>query len=179
MTDTDTVSSSSGLDGAAASLAEFAGNTATQASRTIESVMARAFAAMEKSAASAAASGKLSIGGMVDAIIADCERIATREFLVKPVESAISSLVGSILPVAGARASGGAVASGNAYLVGEQGPELFVPASSGSVAANGGTPSRSSVVLNVHTQDAKSFLKSESQVAAMVLRTLARGKRNM
>jgi hypothetical protein len=36
------------------------------------------------------------------------------------------------------RASGGPVSAGNPYLVGERGPELFVPGSSGSIVPNGG-----------------------------------------
>lgn len=39
----------------------------------------------------------------------------------------------------GARASGGSVDPGRAYLVGEQGPELFVPTSSGNIASNSAT----------------------------------------
>jgi TP901 family phage tail tape measure protein len=38
-----------------------------------------------------------------------------------------------------ARASGGPVSSGSPYLVGENGPELFVPGSSGSIIPNGGS----------------------------------------
>jgi tape measure domain-containing protein len=38
--------------------------------------------------------------------------------------------------VSGARASGGPVTGGKTYLVGEKGPELFTPESSGSVASN-------------------------------------------
>ena len=45
----------------------------------------------------------------------------------------------------GARASGGPVAAGGAYLVGERGPELFVPGSAGNVVPNGG-----GAVYNVH-----------------------------
>ena len=33
---------------------------------------------------------------------------------------------------------GGAVASGTPYIVGEKGPELFVPGASGSIIPNGG-----------------------------------------
>jgi phage-related minor tail protein len=36
------------------------------------------------------------------------------------------------------RAGGGPVGAGNAYVVGEKGPELFVPSSSGSIIPNGG-----------------------------------------
>ena len=39
--------------------------------------------------------------------------------------------------LAGARASGGPVSGGSAYLVGERGPEVFVPSASGTVMANG------------------------------------------
>lgn len=38
----------------------------------------------------------------------------------------------------GARASGGPVSAGKGYLVGERGPELFMPKSSGSIVPNGG-----------------------------------------
>ena len=37
----------------------------------------------------------------------------------------------------GARAAGGAVAAGRSYLVGERGPELFVPGASGAILPNG------------------------------------------
>jgi phage-related protein len=40
---------------------------------------------------------------------------------------------GVALPIAGARANGGPVSTGFPYLVGERGPELFVPASDGTV----------------------------------------------
>lgn len=41
--------------------------------------------------------------------------------------------------VDGARASGGPVTSGRSYLVGEEGPELFTPSSSGNVSSNSQT----------------------------------------
>lgn len=43
--------------------------------------------------------------------------------------------------VAGARAGGGAVARGQTYLVGENGPELFTAKSNGQIIPNGGTAS--------------------------------------
>jgi lambda family phage tail tape measure protein len=49
-----------------------------------------------------------------------------------------SSLMGptGMMPLAGARAGGGPVAGGSTYLVGEKGPELFTPGSSGSIVPN-------------------------------------------
>jgi hypothetical protein len=45
------------------------------------------------------------------------------------------SLLGGLL--GGARASGGPVAAGTSYLVGEQGPEIFTPDTSGTIIPNG------------------------------------------
>ena len=39
--------------------------------------------------------------------------------------------------------------------------------------------SRPQVVVHVHARDADSFVKSESQVAAMVMRALSRGQKNL
>jgi phage-related minor tail protein len=41
------------------------------------------------------------------------------------------------VPLAGARALGGPVAGGKPYLVGERGPELFVPGSTGRIETHG------------------------------------------
>jgi phage-related minor tail protein len=53
--------------------------------------------------------------------------------LLSSLTSALSGLFG-----APGRATGGPVSPGQAYMVGENGPELFVPTSAGSIAANGG-----------------------------------------
>jgi hypothetical protein len=47
----------------------------------------------------------------------------------------LGSILGSVF--GGARASGGPVSAGKAYLVGERGPELFAPGASGSIIPNG------------------------------------------
>lgn len=45
----------------------------------------------------------------------------------------------NLIDFAGPKAAGGPVSGGSAYLVGEQGPELFVPGTSGSIIPNGGS----------------------------------------
>jgi phage-related minor tail protein len=68
-------------------------------------------------------------------------------------------------------------------LAGEAGPEAVLPlrrASDGSlgvVAGGGGRPV--SVTVNIATQDAASFRRSEGQVAAMLSRAVGRGSRNL
>ncbi len=163
------------LDAAAKSLSDFVNGPVTGATRTVEDAVTRSFRSVENTIARAVVSGKLSIGELVDSILADFDRVATSQFIIKPIESIASSLVSSILPISGARASGGPVGAGGAYLVGEQGPELFVPSQNGSIAPN----ARASITMNVQARDAASFVKSETQIAAMLSRALARGQRNM
>lgn len=168
------------LTSAGKALSDFADGPVANAAKTIESALSRSFSVLERSAAKAAVSGKLSIKDMVDAMVRDFERIAVRELVVQPIASVTSSLLSSLMPVAGARADGGVVGAGQAYLVGERGPELFVPASSGRIAPDlANAAARTQVALNVTAQDAASFLRSESQIAAMLVRALKRGRRNL
>lgn len=76
----------------------------------------------------------------------DASRVFLRKFATEPLANAagaflkdfsISSLL-SGLPFGGARAEGGPVSPGSAYLVGERGPELFIPNSAGSIAPGAG-----------------------------------------
>ena len=139
------------------------------------------FNAVADTIARAVLSGKASMDSLVNAVLADFDRIAVRQFIEKPIEGVLSSLVSSLLPIGGARAAGGPVDAGLAYLVGEQGPELFVPRGAGSIVPNGASAgaARPQIVLNVNARDAQSFLKSETQIAAMLSRALARGQRNL
>ena len=168
------------LAAAAKSLADFAGGPVAAATASIEDAVTKSFDAVAKTIARAVESGKTSMDSLVSAILADFERIAISQFIVKPVEGVISSIAGSLLPISGALASGGPVSAGGTYLVGEQGPELFTPAGAGIVTSNADLKAMApQIVVNVQTQDASSFLKSRSQIAAMMTRALARGQRNM
>jgi hypothetical protein len=61
--------------------------------------------------------------------------------------------IGDLLGLGGstieARASGGPVNSGQPYLVGEEGPELFVPNGSGTIMPNGAAGGGASVTINL------------------------------
>ena len=65
----------------------------------------------------------------------------------------------------GARALGGPVEPGRAYLVGERGPELFVPRTAGAVAPAGVT-----VNMTIVTPDADSFRRSQGQIMTDIWR---------
>lgn len=74
------------------------------------------------------------------------------------------------------RATGGPVSPGRAYMVGERGPEMFVPTASGQVVAGGGASVRDlRVTVNVHAGQAgapEALAKSSRQVARAVRRAL-------
>lgn len=68
----------------------------------------------------------------------------------------------------GFRASGGPVFDNKAYVVGEKGPELFIPQSAGTVVSNQNMARQSGgggVIINVTTPDANSFRKSTGQLS--------------
>lgn len=78
-------------------------------------------------------------------IISDLLRIAIRKAIIAPLTDAlfggggsspINLLSGTPFDLDGARAMGGPVLAGGTYLVGEDGPELFRPQSSGSIVPN-------------------------------------------
>ena len=181
-TDNDDLNTS--LASAANALTGFAGGPVQSAADTIERTVARSFNAVSNTIARAALSGRDSISQLTTAILADFDRIAVSQFIVKPVSGLVgslaSSLAGALLPVAGARAAGGPVAPGGSYLVGEQGPELFTPSGHGEITSHAALGARpASVTVNITTPDAASFQKSKSQVAAMMARAIAQGNRNL
>lgn len=77
------------------------------------------------------------------------------------------------------RATGGPVVAGRAYRVGERGPELFVPASSGRVeaAAGGGRDVRISITINSTAgSEPRALQQSSRQVARAVRQALIRAE---
>lgn len=167
------------LGAAADALAAFVGGPVQSATSAIETAVTRSFSSVENTIARAAISGTASMDSMVNSILAGFDRIATTQFIVKPIENVLTSIAGAILPVGGARAAGGPVDAGTPYLVGEQGPELFVPGAAGAIAPNASLRAGGAITLNVTTPDANSFLKSQTQIAALLSRALARGQRNL
>jgi phage-related minor tail protein len=159
-------------------LNDFVTGPVSVAAGSIERAVDRSFNSVANTIARAALSGRQAISQLTASVLADFDRIAVSQFIVRPMESLVSSVVGAILPVAGARAAGGPVAAGQTYLVGEKGPELFTPASDGAITPNAALRG-ASVTVNINTPDAQSFLKSRSQVAAMLARAVAQGNRNL
>ena len=66
--------------------------------------------------------------------------------------SSISSLLGGLLGAPG-RATGGPVSPGRPFRVGENGPELFVPTSSGRIEASGTGRVQSAINMTINVSD--------------------------
>jgi hypothetical protein len=84
--------------------------------------------------------------------------------------------------ISGARAGGGPVMAGSAYLVGERGPEIFMPSNGGRIVSNsdsrrmagaGGWGGRGDVTMYVTTPNADSFRRSQGQITRQLRRQMA------
>jgi hypothetical protein len=62
--------------------------------------------------------------------------------------------------ISGTRASGGPVMGGGTYLVGERGPELFTPSSSGNITPNHAMGGGGNITVNVMSADPNEVVKA-------------------
>lgn len=92
--------------------------------------------------------------------------------LLNGIGGVISGLLG-----APGRATGGPVTAGRGYLVGERGPELFVPGSSGRIEHAGGSARDVRVAISIQSptpSDPQVLRQSSRQVARAVRSALTR-----
>ncbi len=148
-----------GLGGQAAQI----GETLEGVARALSTTFGRAFDQILRT-------GEADIGRLISGLARDLARLGLR-----PVFDALGKQAGGLAGGLIGRAAGGPVAAGTAYLVGERGPELFVPPTPGRVVP--APASGLHVTVNVQAADAHSFLQSESQIVAMLSRAVIRGQR--
>jgi hypothetical protein len=133
--------------------------------------------------------------GVLKGLEQDIIRIVTRNLVTKPLGDAIGGLFSSgssgnplsniLSAISGSlagifRASGGPVYAGSPYIVGERGPELFVPRQSGGIIPNNQMAAAGGVTINmtVTTPDANSFRMSEGQIGQRAAMLVRRSQRN-
>ena len=82
--------------------------------------------------------------------------------------------------ILGFRANGGNVASGGAYVVGENGPEIFKPDRSGHIMSSPSSRFQPNgdvhIILNVNAKDANSFNASKSQIMSEIMASMQSNK---
>ena len=165
-----------GLDAVPARAAEAAAAIAAlkapaeQAARSIDDAFAKAGTSLARSLAHAAADGKISLAELARAVLA-----AVTAGAGGGLANAVSSVQSG--GFSGARADGGPVAAGGAYLVGERGPEVFRPATSGSIDAAGG--GGVNVTVNVQGGDLAGLARSDAQLAQALARAVSLGARRL
>lgn len=139
------------------------GNVWTDMLRTVENNILRSFMGNLKNGA-AKSSGAL--GGLVTGIFSG---------------GLIDLLLGGLLGTG--KAAGGNVAGGAPVVVGERGPELFVPFSGGKIIPNHQVSGAMASPVNIHmtvvTPDAGSFRASQGQILSEAALAMGRARRNL
>jgi hypothetical protein len=117
------------------------------------------------SAAGEAIANFKDLRGVLKGVLADIGQILTRQLITKPLNDLLMSTLGSV----GFRATGGPVSSGSAYIVGERGPELFLPNNSGRIVPNGagGITITSAPVITI---DSRTDSTTVGQIVAQAVR---------
>jgi hypothetical protein len=161
------------LNQAETALAAFARGPARRAAEDISHSFERAGRRIATSLARAGADGEAAMKRLAKVILEELAKAALDRIFTKGGGAKLIDL-----PFFGARAAGGAVARGGAYLVGERGPELFMPASVGALASAAAAP------VNVHFHlgagaDTQSLVRHQGQIAAAIARAVAYGRRNL
>lgn len=155
------------INNASAALQAFADGPARRAADEVAASFERAGQRIARSLGRAAFDGELSFKRLAKVIL---------EELAKVVLSNVFSAGKG--PFFGARANGGTVNAGGAYLVGERGPEWFVPHQSAAIAPQAG----SGVSVHFHLgagADANAIARHQGQIAAAIARAVAYGRRNL
>ena len=113
-------------------------DSATNAATQAQMLFGNAFRNMEDALVSFVKTGKLDFKSLADSIISDLIRIQVRQGIASAAQGLSGGNIASGLKdLFGFRAAGGPISANKPYIVGEEGPELIVPGSSGTVIPNG------------------------------------------
>lgn len=152
-------------------------NAAEQA-RTIFSTVTRG---MEDLIVNFVKTGKLSLKDFANSIIETFVRIQAQR-LIGGIFGGAGGAGGIFSALIGppGRAMGGPVAANSPYLVGERGPELFIPSSAGRVIPNNqlglSQPTTTNVVYNIQAVDALSFRQMVARDPEFIYAVTERGR---
>jgi len=139
---------------------------AEKAAEAIDDAFAKAGMSLVRSLTHAAADGKITLAELAQAVLSAVNAANKGGGLSDALASVFS----------GARADGGPVTRGGAYLVGERGPEVFRPSSAGSIE-----PASGAMTINVSVQgsSAPSLIRSDAQIAQALARAVSLGARRL
>ncbi|HEX6861036.1 MAG TPA: phage tail tape measure protein [Caulobacteraceae bacterium] len=146
---------------------------AEKAAAAIDAAFEKAGASLVRSLGRAAADGKVTMAELAQAVLSAVNAAAGARG-----GGGLGEAIASVLSNAfsGARAAGGPVNPGGAYLVGERGPEVFRPASAGTVE-----PASGGMTVNVTVQGGgeAALIRSDAQIAQALARAVSLGARRI
>ncbi len=142
---------------------------ASEAADAIDAAFSKAGDSLARSLAKAASDGKISLKELASAVLGAVNQAAGVP------SGGLAGVLAQVLggSFAGARADGGPVLPGGAYLVGERGPEVFRPQTPGEI---GGAAQTVNIHLNV-SGGADGLVRSEAQLASALNRAARMGLR--
>jgi lambda family phage tail tape measure protein len=125
--------------------------------------------------------GKFSFSDLTNSIIKDIIKIQLRAAAAR-LFSAGSNFLGFSVP---GRAVGGPVMANTPYMIGERGPELFIPAQAGNIMANdklnklGGGAAPMNITYNIQAVDAMSFKQMVARDPSFLYAVTEQGRKTI
>ena len=138
----------------------------------VGTMVTNSFKKMEDTLVNFVMTGKLAFKDLANSIIRDMIRIAIQQTIMAPFTNWFGSLFSGGKTFSGPpapklkRAMGGPTSAGRSYLVGERGPEMFTPLSSGHITPNNQL-GNTSVVVNVDAKGQSQVQGDQGQAAAL------------
>tara|TARA_R110000851_G_scaffold35486_1_gene93267 strand:- start:5794 stop:8205 length:2412 start_codon:yes stop_codon:yes gene_type:complete len=169
--------------GWAQALTEFKDNIDDKASKAKE-VFTTFTKGVEDAFVNFAKTGKLSFKDLLDSMVEMLIRSQVQKLMSALLSTTAGGKFGDILGSIFGRAQGGPVQGGTPYMVGEKGPELFVPNSSGQITPNsqlggGGTTNNTYITNSISAVDAKSVAQLFAENRKTLLGTVQMAQNEM
>ncbi|NVO06927.1 MAG: hypothetical protein HXX19_13820 [Rhodoferax sp.] len=146
--------------------------TANNVAGSMQNVFGNAFKGMEDALLNFTKTGKLDFSSLADSIISDLVRIQIQKSITGPLAAAASAAFGGFF------ADGGSPPVGLPSIVGEKGPELFIPSTAGTIVPNsalgGGT---SNVTTNFTINAPNASAAVVGQIRAMMPSLIAENRK--
>lgn len=166
-------------------------DTITNFGAQAETTLVNAFSSAEDALVQFVTTGEFNFSGLVDSILADLTRLVARQAIFGLLASfgggggfgSVGGLGGFLSGFGGARADGGPVRPDQSFLVGERGPEIFTPPSSGSIVSNEDATGRGSspnvTVVNVMDPNEVTSVLSDPQNDQIFINMISRNSRRI
>ena len=142
-------------------------NSIKSVGESMADVVIKGIKGMEDALTDFVMTGQLNFRKLANSIIRDMVRIAIQQSITAPLSGWLGSLfTPAAVPFqnrARGKAAGGFVGAGSSYLVGERGPELFTPTSSGNITPNHKLGGATNVVVNVDASGNSQVQGNEQQ----------------